>query len=157
MAVDPEFIAAVASSNVCALYYALCEEYPLRLRIPRTTLAKTAVLEAAAARELPLEKLRGPGAVYRLSSLPENLSLNVIIQGGGSLETDFTVHYRDRPQRDGFAQLCYSARIFTGQPPCQPPYPRPTCLSVDEILPVIKRLDDLTRILGSFSGRPSTC
>lgn len=100
MAVDPEFVAAVASSNVCALYYALCDEYPLRLRIPRTTLAKTAVLEAAAARELPLEKLRGPGAVYRLSSLPENLSLNVIIQGGGSLETDFTVHFRDRPQRD---------------------------------------------------------
>lgn len=47
MAVDPEFIAAVATSNVCALYYALCDEYPLRLRIPRTTMAKTAVLEAA--------------------------------------------------------------------------------------------------------------
>ena len=71
MAVDPEFIVAVATSNVCALYYALCDEYPLRLRIPRTTMAKTAVLEAAVARALPLEKLGGPGAVYRPLSLPK--------------------------------------------------------------------------------------
>jgi hypothetical protein len=154
MSFSPDFIAAAAASDICASYYALCDEYPLRLNAPKASLTKNAILEAAAATSLSLEKLGGPGAVYRLSSLPDGLSLNFIVQGHGSLETDFTVQLADTAQRGTFATLCHSARISGGRPAHQPPYPRPTCLSADELVAAMKRLEDLTRMLGSLTGRP---
>ncbi|MDF7773981.1 hypothetical protein P1X14_01875 [Sphingomonas sp. AOB5] len=147
-----EFITAVAASDICETYYALCDDYPSRLDTPKASLAKKAVLEAAGAESLPLEKLSGPGTVFRLSSMPPETGLNVIVQSHGSVETDFSVTFAGAEERGTFALLCHSALGVAGKPVRNPPYPRPTCLSADELVQVMKRLEALVHRLDKLTG-----
>ena len=142
----PEFLALVSNSDVCSSYYALCREHPLRLDVPLAKAPWKDILQAAAGR-VPLTRLRDPGRVFQLGGLPHDVSLNFIIQGGGTVETDLVVPWRGTPQRGTFAILCNQATGYSGNPLPDPPYPRPEFHSLDELLIVVQRFDTLIRKL----------
>lgn len=71
-------------------------------------------LLAATADIIPLEKLRGPGSVYRHLSLPEGLSLNFIIQGRSIVETHFSIETNGTRHESSFAILSKELTEFAG-------------------------------------------
>lgn len=83
---DLDFLTAVADSDICSAYYSLCREHPLRIGGPIEKAPATAVLKAAAGR-VSLSKLSGPGTVFQLGGLPDNLSLTFIVQSRTRIET----------------------------------------------------------------------
>lgn len=143
----PGFLAAVSESGICTAYYSLCGEYPLRLNVPLVKAPASAVLKAAAG-QVSLAKLVGPGTVFRLDGLPDRVSLNFIIQGRSSVETDFAVPFGDGAQRGTFAILCNAATVAAGLAVPNPPYPRPDFRSIEELVAILSKFEALVRKLG---------
>jgi hypothetical protein len=140
------FLAAVNESGICTAYYSLCQDHPLRPNAPLAKTPASAVLKAAAPQVL-LTKLGGPGSVFRLDGLPDKMSLNFIIQGRSSVETDFSVPFGDFVQRGTFAILCNAATVAAGLPAPNPPYPRPEFRSMEELVTILGTFDALFRRL----------
>lgn len=146
-----EFLAAVALSDVCTSYYGLCQMHPLRIGAPKVQAPAKEVIKAAAGR-VALSKLRGPGSVYRLGGLPTGTSLACILQGRCTVETDFTVLFRETQQRGTFAVLCKDASAYSGQASATLPYPRPNFYDLEELLGIFRELDVLVRKLASIAN-----
>lgn len=148
---NPDFLAAVADSDVCGSYYDLCREHPLRIGAPIEKAPATAVLKAAAGR-ISLRKLSGPGTVFQLGGLPEGVSLNFIVQSRTTVETDFTVPFKGAQEGGTFAIVCNAALAHTRKSVPNPPYPRPESHSLEELLAIFQSFDALVRRLASVAG-----
>ena len=148
----PEFLSAVAASNICSSYYDLCNKHPLRIDAPPAKSPFKEVLKAAVGR-VQLTKLSGPGTVYQLDGLPDGVALNFIVQGRSTVETDFVVPYKETKEGGTFAILCNAALAHSGQALPTPPYPRPQFCSLDELLVIFQSFDGLVRNLASVGSR----
>ncbi len=147
----PHFLAAVSESGICSAYYSLCREHPLRLNVPLAKAPASAVLKAATGQVL-LKRLDGPGTVFRLDGLPDRVSLNFIIQGRSSVETDFSVSFGDGAQRGTFAILCNAATVAASLAAPNPAYPRPDFRSIEELVTILSKFDALVRKLGMVAN-----
>jgi hypothetical protein len=147
MAFSQDFLAAV---GICATYYSLCREHPLRLDVPLAKAPATAVLKASAG-HVSLTRLGGPGSVFQLNGLPDGTALNLIVQGRSSIETDFSVPFGSDNHRGTLAILCNAATIAGGTAVPNPPYPRPDFRSVDELVAIFGKLEALVRELGALA------
>jgi|APAra7269097289_1048552.scaffolds.fasta_scaffold07918_1 hypothetical protein len=147
---SPDFLSAVAESGICSAYYSLCRDHPLRLDEPLAKAPGAEILRVANG-TLQLKSLAGPGTVLQLVGLPEHISLNFIVQGRSSVETDFSVRFGDVIERGTFAVLCNVATTSTGGPVSNPPYPRPNFHSLEELIKIMCRLDTLVRKLGAIT------
>lgn len=139
---DESLLSAAVSAGTCSEYYGLCSEYPL---VPGQYSKKAPFKEILAAAEgnMPLTKQRGPGIVFEVGGLPEGVSLNIIVQSGGTIETDFVVEHADQAHRGTFAILCNEAMMHAGHSAPNPPYPRPVCASADAVVAVVRRLQGM--------------
>lgn len=137
-----EFLDAVMNAGICDMYYSICAEHTLRLNATKEASSSRAVLAAAKGR-IGIKELDGPGAVFQLTDAPEPLAMNFIIQSRGSIETDFTVPFEADLQRATFATLCNAATLHAGKARSNPPYPRPTFLSVEELIAIFEKLRSL--------------
>ncbi|UXS03809.1 hypothetical protein [Agrobacterium tumefaciens] len=147
-------LAAASRSGIHTFYYKLCAGYPLRPEEPSIALPSKNLL-AATADIIPLEKLRGPGSVYRHLSLPEGLSLNFIIQGRSIVETHFSIETNGTRHESSFAILSKELTEFAGTAKHVPPYPRPAFYSLNELLGILQSFDELARLLyGSSRSSP---
>jgi hypothetical protein len=139
-------LSAVAASDICSAYYRLCLEHPIRLDTASANAPAASIVKAATG-NLSLKKLVGPGTVLQLGSLPESVSLNFIVQGCKSVETDFVVPYGNSIQRGTFAILCNAATSFAGDLLPNPPHPRPNFHSMDELIEIFGKFNNLVREL----------
>lgn len=96
----------------------------------------------------PLEKLRGPGSIYRLLYLPDGVALNVIIQQRTTVETHFSIPPEEAALTGTLAILCKEILENSGEPAHSPLYPRPTFHSEEELISILRGLDQLVRKLG---------
>ena len=144
---EQSFLSAAADCGIHTSYYALCDRYPLRLDLPSIPASAKSLLEATSG-EVPLEKLRGPGSVYKLLGLPEGIALKFIIQKRTSIETHFSVAIGEMARTGTFAILCKDILANNGEPARSPPYPRPTFHSVEEFIAILRSFDQLVRKLG---------
>ena len=97
--------------------------------------------------QIGIEKLSGPGRVYRLRNPAKGIELNYFVDSLNFVETSLTMH--SVGERTTFAILCNLIhRSMTGAPP-EPAYPRPRCPSVDELIAIMRRLSDLTFVLAA--------
>jgi len=138
----PALLSAANQAGICAAYYKLCAEHPL---VPGSSAKKVPYKEilAAAKGQLSLSKLPGPGTVFRVEGLPQGVSLNFIIQSGGTIETDFSIQQAQRKDGGTFAILCNEAMKHSGLAAPNPAYPRPTCSSSDAMVAAFKRFHEL--------------
>jgi len=148
---DPDFLTAVEDSDICSAYYSLCREHPLRIGAPIEKAPATALLKAAAGR-VSLSKLSGPGTVFQLGGLPDNLSLTFIVQSRTRIETGFAIPFKEVQQQGTFAILCNAALTQSKMKVPSPPYPRPESHSVEELLAIFQEFDALVRKLASVAG-----
>ena len=137
-----EILKAADQAGICSAYYRLCKEQPF---LPGAANKKVPYKEvlAASAGIIQLSKLGGPGAAYKVGGLPDGLSLNLIVQSGGSVESHFTVHGVEQEQQGTFATLCNEAVKHSGQPAPSPPYPRPICSSSTQLVATFRTLQEL--------------
>jgi hypothetical protein len=96
--------------------------------------------------------LSGPGTGFQLSGLPDGVSLNFIVQSRTTVETDFTVPFKNAQQRGTFAIVCNAALVHHKMSVPTPPYPRPESHSIEELLAVFRGLDALVRKLAGVAG-----
>lgn len=148
---NPDFLAVVEKSGICNAYYALCREHPIRIGAPIEKAPAKAVLKAAEGRVL-LSKLSGPGTVFQLGGLPENVALNFIVQSRTTVETDFSVPYKDSQRRGTFAIICNAALEQSKGNIPSPPYPRPESHSIEELLSIFQSFDALIRKLARLTA-----
>lgn len=141
-----DFLAAVAASDIGPAYYALCREHPIRLDASPVKASSKDILKVASGR-VAIENLQGRGTGFSLGALPDGVSLNFILQGRCTVETDFVVPFDTNPQSGTFATLCRAASIFHGGGHASPPYPRPNFYSIDELLDIFEKFDALIRRL----------
>ncbi|MGV7185318.1 hypothetical protein [Xanthomonas axonopodis] len=151
MTFPSSFLSAVSKSGICAANYSLCREHPLRLDIPLAKAPASAVLKVATG-QVSLTKLGGPGTVFQLNGLPDEVSLNFIIQGRSSVETDFAVPFGNEVQRGTFASLCNAATVAAGLAAPNPPYPRPDFRSIEELVTILSKFEALVRKLGAAAN-----
>jgi hypothetical protein len=138
----PALLDAANQAGICEAYYQLCAQYPLVLGESNKKIPYKEVLQTATGR-LALLKLKGPGTVFQLGELPNGLSLNFIIQTGGTVETDFEIEQGDRKYGGTFAILCNEARKHAGMSPPNPGYPRPICESATTMVTAFVAFRDL--------------
>lgn len=148
MTLRSPFLSAALKAGIHTSYYALCDAHPLNLDAPKVSLAAKAVLGAAAG-HLPLEKLRGPGAVYKLVALPEGMELNFILLGRDTVDTHFRISTAEAVHESSFAILSKNLLQVSGAPDPDPPYPRPSFYSMAELIGILQEFDRLVRTLGS--------
>lgn len=148
------FLSAAADAGIHTAYYALCHAHPLRLDQPSISTSARNVL-GAVTDGVQLEKLRGPGSVYRILALPEGVALNVIIQGRDIIETHFRVVCAEYAEEGSFAILSRELMLFTATASTMPPYPRPAFYSMAELFDILQAFDHLTRELGRVASQCS--
>lgn len=146
MSFEPSILLAALSLGVTERYYGLCDRFPLTSGVRHRKLTAKEVLNAAQG-VLEISKLPGPGTVFQLLGLPTNVSLNFIIQSGGSVETDFSLSVDDSVVRGTFAILCNEAVKHQGLPPRTPGYPRPICGSAAEMIAAFQIIKALLLLL----------
>lgn len=139
----PILLEAANSAGICSAYYKLCNEFPFTPGVCNKKLPHKEIL-AAADRNIPLSKLAGPGTVLSVEGLPNGVSLVVVVQTGGSIETGFSIQHAHQENKGTFAILCNEARKFAGLPVPNPAYPRPICATAAEMTTVFVRLKELT-------------
>ena len=127
-------------------YYALCDAYPFRSEAPRIETSAKNIM-AATSGLIPLEKLSGPGSVYKLLALPDGVGLNFIIQGRQIVETHFRIDADGITQEGSFAILCKGLLQVSGCESRTPPYPRPAFYSLDELIAIFRGFDLIIRKL----------
>ena len=137
---------AASSSGITDKYYGLCNRFPFKAGAPLKKVAAKEVLNAAQG-TIQISKLVGPGTVFQLEGLPNGVSLNFIIQSGGTIETDFSVSFDGQEERGTFAMLCNEATKQQGLPAPNPAYPRPTCGSSQEAVSIFESLRELVLLL----------
>jgi hypothetical protein len=145
-----DILVAASHGGIGDAYYKLCKEHPL---IPGTSVKKVPYKDILSAAEgvVLLSKLAGPGLVFKLGGLPDGISLNFIIQSGGSVETHFVIGQAGHEQHGTFAILCNEALKHVGQPTPVPAYPRPVCSTATELVTVFCVLQELVLALsGAF-------
>ncbi len=120
------------------------------MNVPLAKAPAPAVLRASAGK-VQLTKLGGPGTVFQLDGLPDHISLNFIVQGRSSVETDFSVPFGGEIQRGTFAILCNAVTAASGAAP-NPPYPRPDFRSLEELVTIFGELEVLVRKLGKVAA-----
>lgn len=142
MSYPKDVLGAAIHAGTVRAYYKLCAEHPIILG---TNVKKSPYKEvlSAAVGVVPLTKRAGPGAVFKLGGLPDDVSLDFIIQSGGSVETHFAIGQAGHEQHGTFAVLCNEAVRHAGQPAPVPPYPRPICSSATELVSVFCTLQQL--------------
>lgn len=143
---EPSLLLAASSSGFTQKYYGLCDRFLLLAGAPIKKIAAKEVLNAAHGR-IEIAKLTGPGTVFRLAGLPDDVSLNFIIQSGGTVETDFTLPFDGQQVRGTFAILCNESVKHQGHPMPNPPYPRPICGSAQEMVSTFQSLQELLLLL----------
>jgi hypothetical protein len=82
--------------------------------------------------------------VFSVGGLPNGVSLAVIVQTGGSIETGFSIQYIQQEHKGTFAILCNEACKFSGLPVPNPAYPRPICATAAEMITAFVRIKELT-------------
>lgn len=145
MYVSPPLLASALARGVCDRYYQLCAEYPLSASPDVKKVPYKEVL--AAAGELPLTMLKGPGTVFSAGGMPQGTELDFIIQSGGTVETGFSLG----ADRTTFAILCNLAMAHAGRPAPSPGYPRPVCSSAQAMVAVFARIRELALELAENS------
>ncbi|MDF3196600.1 hypothetical protein [Pseudomonas sp. 1928-m] len=140
---DLSLLKAANSVGLCSAYYKLCNDHPF---ISGSGSKKIPFKEILAAAEgiINLSKLRGPGTVFQVGRLPEGVSLNIIIQSGGTVETDIIIQHPQKEYRATFAILSNETLKYAGLSAPNPAYPRPICASAKEMIIVFARLQELT-------------
>ena len=147
-----ETLNAANHADICGAYYRLCKEHPF---VPGANHKKVPYKDVLVAAEgtVQLSKLRGPGTVFKVGDLPEGLSLNFIVQSGGSVETHFTIGGMGQEQQGTFATLCNEALKHSGHAAPNPPYPRPICESSTELAAAFRKLQELAvGLFGALRG-----
>ena len=149
MSYSKDVLGAAIHAGTARAYYKLCAEHPIILG---TNVKKVPYKEILSAADgvVPLTKIAGPGTVFRLGGLPAGVSLDFIIQGGGSVETHFAIGQAGHEQHGTFAVLCNEAIRHAGQPIPVPPYPRPICSSATELVSVFYTLQQLILALSEL-------
>lgn len=142
----PSILLAASSSGITEKYYGLCDRFPFKAGAPLKKVAAKEVLNAAQG-TIQISKLAGPGTVFQLEGLPNGVSLNFIIQSGGTVETDFSVSFDGQEARGTFAILCNEATKHQGLPAPNPAYPRPICSSAQEMVSTFQSLRELALLL----------
>ena len=146
MIIDTDLLQALAASDLCSDYYGLCSDHPARLDRPGPTMNAKQIVETACGR-IGIEKLSGPGRVYRLLAPADGIALNCIIGSSGYVETDLKMHHVG--ERSTFAILCNQIhQLQTGVTP-DPPYQRPRCVAPGELIAIMIRLAELTFVLAA--------
>ncbi|MCD4512193.1 hypothetical protein LQT97_13235 [Brucella pseudogrignonensis] len=140
------FLSLASEAGIHKSYYAICDDHPLRVGVPKIGLSAKNVL-AASSGILPLEKLSGPGTVYKLLGLPEDIALNFIIQGREIIETHFRISAEGIAQEGSFVVLSRDLLQVSGSGDRVPPYPRPAFYSMDEFMAILQDFDRLVRAL----------
>lgn len=143
---EPSLLLAASSSGVTQKYYGLCDRFLLRAGAPIKKVAAKEVLGVAHGR-IEISKLTGPGTIFQLAGLPDGVSLNFIIQSGGTVETDFTLSFDDQQVRGTFTILCNESVKLQGHPTPNPAYPRPICGSAQEMVSTFQSLQELLLLL----------
>ena len=141
-----DILDAASHVGIWDAYYKLCKEHPL---VPGTSVKKVPYKDVLSAAEgvVLLSKLAGPGLVFKLGGLPDGVSLNFIIQSGGTVETHFVIGQAEHELHGTFAILCNEALKHVGQPTPVPAYPRPICSSATELVTVFYVLQELVLAL----------
>jgi hypothetical protein len=147
---DLKFLRAAADCGIHSSYYALCDNHPLRPSLPSISISSKNLLEATSG-AVPLEKLRGPGSVYKLLALPDGIALNLIIQQRTTVETHFNISSGETIRTGTFAILCKQILESNDEPVRSPPYPRPTFHSIEELIDILVVFDKLVRKLGTVT------
>lgn len=142
----PSILLAASSAGITEKYYDLCNRFPFKAGAPLKKVAAKEVLNSAQG-TIQISKLAGPGTVFQLDGLPNGVSLNFIIQSGGTVETDFSVSFDDLEARGTFAILCNEAMKHQGLPAPNPAYPRPICSSAQDLVSVFKSFRELALLL----------
>jgi hypothetical protein len=127
-------------------YYALCDAHPLRSGTPKIGVSAKNVM-AATSGLIQLEKLSGPGSVYKLLALPEGVGLNFIIQGREIVETHFRINTAGIAEEGSFVVLSKDLLQVSGCENRTPPYPRPAFYSMDEFVDILQGFDLMIRKL----------
>jgi hypothetical protein len=135
-------IRAANASMFASDYHKICTEHsfngihtPVKLSSKEIISASTGVIK--------LTKLNGTGAVYKLDDLPYGLSLNLIIQSGGTIETDFKIEIGTNKFRGSLASLYNETMQSINNHPPKPPYPRPECSSAINFVTVVLQLKEI--------------
>ncbi|WP_157798645.1 hypothetical protein [Dyella ginsengisoli] len=147
-----EILSAANHAGICSAYYRLCNEHQF---VPGTKNRKVPYKDvlAAADGKIQLSKLPGPGTAFKSGGLPEGLTLNFIVQSGGSVEAHFAIGGVGHEQQGTFATLCNEALKQSGQPVPSPPYPRPICGSPTELVAAFHALQELAvSLFGALRG-----
>jgi hypothetical protein len=142
----PEFLNAVAGTDFCETYYAVCRDHPSRFHEAPRRVNSKALLKAARD-QLSLVAVGGPGSVYRLSALPSDCELNIVVGASCVVETDFAVPFRSTKVLGTFPILANAANTVRGVPPHDPAYPRPGFCSIEEALTLFGKLGALVEQL----------
>ena len=148
-------LAAANSAGVCGAYYRLCGEYPFISGSNTKKLPYKEILGAANGKIL-LSKLRGPGTVFQVEGLPKTISINFIIQTGGTIETDFLISEAEQEHRSTFAILCNEALKQAELPAPKPAYPRPVCSSAGDMVAAFVRLLELALVLAGTTNNTTS-
>lgn len=146
MNLESSILLAAFSLGVTEKYYGLCDRFPYKAGTPFKKIAGKEVLNAAKGK-IEISKLTGPGAVFRLVGLPDDVSLNFIVQSGGAVETDFSLSIDGQKMRGTFAILCNESVKNQGFPAPNPAYPRPIGNSAQEMVSIFQSLGELVLVL----------
>lgn len=134
----PDFLAAIAATDFAPRYYELCRQHPLRLGVPACK-APAADLLRVARMAGPATKMPGPGRPFGfgLPGGPAAGEFVFVIQGRTTVEAHFAVPFRGGQAANTFAVLASDVRRLQGEPPHDPPYPRPEFHTLEELAGVL--------------------
>ncbi|WP_157212790.1 hypothetical protein [Herbaspirillum sp. CF444] len=143
---ESSILLSTFSLGVTEKYYGLCDRFPYRAGALYAKIAAKELLNAAQGK-IQISKLPGPGAVFQLVGLPDDVSLNFIVQSGGTVETDFSLLIDGQKARGTFAILCNESVKNQGFPAPNPAYPRPIGSSAEEMVSIFQSLGELVLVL----------
>lgn len=146
MNLEDSLLDTAYAAGVTKQYYELCEKFQFGAGAPYKKVPFKAVLATASGR-IDLSKLPGPGTVFQLGGLPAGLSLNFIVQSGGTVETDFCLSVGSETVRSTLALFCNTCLKNQGLPPPSPAYPRPICSSAENMVVVFESLKEIVFLL----------
>ncbi|MDQ1922248.1 hypothetical protein [Massilia pseudoviolaceinigra] len=150
MSAEASLFDTAYAAGVTKQYYELCGRFPLEPSASYKKVPFKAVLTAASG-QIELSKLPGTGTVFQSEEMPDGVSLNFIVQSGGTVETDFCISVGNKVVRSTFAIFCNSCLKQQNLPLPKPAYPRPVCSSAEDLVVAFKSLRKLVLLISEQS------